>query len=163
MTSNRITVGASSWQLPAGDVTGTLEQIGQSLAGGSIAQLDLLDTATGNNVTVYLNGATTETVAIDLGGVPRPSEISSSERPAAPIRRLVVGASSWLLPTGDVTSTLKEIKQALMNGTVAQLDLRDAASGDSVIVYLNGSVANTVTIDLGADADADAEPSGTSG
>ena len=75
MSEKRIAIGQSQWTFPDGDVTDALEQIKSALQDGSVTALSLID---GGNrpVTVYLNGKTAETVVVDLGGDPRPSEIS---------------------------------------------------------------------------------------
>jgi hypothetical protein len=149
MGDKRITIGGSSWKLlPTGDVDDTLKQIRQALDAGTVTRLELLDVDTGNAVSVYLNGGVTDTVSIDLGGDARPSEIFGSVA-QVPGRGIVVGGSSWKLPAGDVTETLKELDRAVTTGSVAQLQLVDDATGNTVTVYVNGRVAGTVSIDLG--------------
>ena len=70
-----ITVGQSQWTFPDGDVAATLGQIETALQDGSLAELSLID-GDKRPVTVYLNGKAAEMVVIDLGGSPRPTEIS---------------------------------------------------------------------------------------
>ena len=152
MSDRQIIVGDAAWQLPAGEVTGILKQIQRALEDGCVTRLELAGAETGDAVTVYLNGAATDAVVVDLGGGPRPSEISGSAMPApsppAPERHITVGGSSWRLPPGDVTDTLERIDGALGNGSVAKLELVHA-DGRTVTVYLNGRAAKTVAVDLG--------------
>lgn len=82
MGDRRIVVGSSEWKLPDGDVTDTLAQITRALETGTVATLELLD-ADGATMTVHLNGKTVQTVAVDLNGSPRPSEISGGDQPAS--------------------------------------------------------------------------------
>jgi hypothetical protein len=164
MSDRQIVVGGRTWQLPAGDVTGTLKQIQRALEAGAVTRLELGDAATGAAVTVYLNGAATDAVCVDLGAGPRPSEISGSAMPARPTgpaepaRHVTIGGSAWRLPPGDAAGLLKQLESALGNGSVARLELLDAA-GRAVTVYLNGRAADTVAVDLGGAQ----RPSGVSG
>ncbi|HEV2637926.1 MAG TPA: VCBS domain-containing protein [Actinocrinis sp.] len=75
MSERRVIVGQSEWAFPAGDVTATVESIKTALETGAVVALDLVD-GSGREVTVYLNGKAAQTVVVDLGGGPRPSEIS---------------------------------------------------------------------------------------
>lgn len=142
MGDRRIAIGSSQWRFPDGDVTDTVKQIKQALATGAVAEVELVDSTTGRTVLVYLNGAAAHTVELDLGGAPRPSEISGSAK------RLTIGASEWKLPGGDVTGTVDKIKQALTNRTIADVQLVNAANR-SVNVLLNGGAVDTVAVDLG--------------
>ncbi|HET9168745.1 MAG TPA: hypothetical protein VFN97_04885 [Actinospica sp.] len=148
MSDRQIVIGGTAWRLPEGDVTGTLKQIQRALEAGAATRLELGDADTGAAVTVYLNGAATDTVSVDLGGGPRPSEISGSAVTAQPERRITIGGSTWRLPAGDVTGPLKVLEGALGNGSVARLELLDAA-GRELTVYVNGRSASTVAVDLG--------------
>jgi hypothetical protein len=73
--SKRIVVGQSEWTFPEGDVAKTLELIKSAMENGTVAELDLVDAAK-EQVTVYLNGATVQTLAVSMGDAARPSEIS---------------------------------------------------------------------------------------
>ncbi|HEX4701636.1 MAG TPA: hypothetical protein VH352_05855 [Pseudonocardiaceae bacterium] len=70
-----IMVGQSRWTFPDGDVADALAEIRSAMRDSKVAVLSLID-GDDRPVTVYLNGRTTETVMVDLGGEPRPSEIS---------------------------------------------------------------------------------------
>jgi len=76
----QLSVGTDAWDLPEGDLVELLKQVDQVLATGSVARLPLLKRTPGagpaRSVTVLLNGKAAPTVAVDLGGGPRPSEIS---------------------------------------------------------------------------------------
>jgi hypothetical protein len=142
MSNRRVIADTHEWRLPeSSDATATLNQIEQALATGAVARLELLDAATGSPVTVYLNGATTHAVTVDLGAVPRPSEISGFA--------IEAGGSKWRLPAADATDTAKRIEQALDTGSVARLELLDAATGGAVTVFLNGKTASPVALDHG--------------
>jgi hypothetical protein len=68
-------VGQSQWTFPDGDVTAALADIQVALTNGTVAKLSLIN---GDNhiVTVHINGKVVDTVEIDMGDGPRPSEIS---------------------------------------------------------------------------------------
>ncbi|HTJ72126.1 MAG TPA: hypothetical protein VL551_31585 [Actinospica sp.] len=145
--SETVRIGADTWQLPPNsDVNRILDLVEQALATGAVARLDLLDPATGEAVTVYVNGATTEVVAVDLGIVPRPSEIAGF---MVPLRHVQVGGAKWHLPSADADDSVKNVEEALESGTVKRLDVRDPASGGSVALLLNGKAASTVTTGTG--------------
>ena len=75
MSAKRIIVGKSAWGVSDEDAADLLKQIESALQEGTVLRLSLTD---GENrpVTVFINGRTVETVAVDLDEGPRPSEIS---------------------------------------------------------------------------------------
>lgn len=75
MSTRRITVGTSQWSLLDEDAAKVLADIESALRDGTVARLNLAD-ENGRPVTVFVNGRTVKTVAIDLDSAPRPSEIS---------------------------------------------------------------------------------------
>jgi hypothetical protein len=66
-------------------------------------------------------------------------------------KRVTVGQSSWQLPEGDVEGIVKQIREAVQNGSVADLELLDE-SGRTVRVLFNGKAVQTVELDLGEGA-----------
>lgn len=147
MSQTRVRVGADEWKLPPnGDVNRVVDLIEKALTAGAVARLDLLDPTTNEGVTVFVNGATTHAVAVDLGIVPRPSEIAGSMVPA---RHVGVGGSKWHLPAGTEADVLGRIEQALETGSVSRLDVLDPGTGGGVLVLLNGRAASTVTAETG--------------
>jgi hypothetical protein len=141
-----ITIGGTEWKLPDGSETAkVLGIIEHALENGVVERLELVNSGTGGTATVYLNGRTALTVELDLGILPRPSEISGGAQSG---RRLIVGGSEWKLPSGDVTGLLKQVDQSLATGTVARLQLLTQRNR-SVTVLLNGKTVETVAVDLG--------------
>lgn len=61
-----------------------------------------------------------------------------------------VGQQEWVFPEGDIDATVKSVKAALDNGTVAEVALLDA-HGRAVTVCVNGRTVETVTLDLSGD------------
>lgn len=62
-------------------------------------------------------------------------------------KRIIVGQSEWAIADEHVVSVVDQIKAAMTDGTVAQLELLDGA-GREVTVYLNGRAAESVVVDL---------------
>jgi hypothetical protein len=75
MSGNRIVVGQSEWTFAKEDAADVVARIESALSDGTVVRLSLIDGA-GRPVQVFINGRSTETVVIDLGESPRPSEIS---------------------------------------------------------------------------------------
>jgi len=63
--------------------------------------------------------------------------------------RITVGQSEWTLAEGDPAALLSDIEAALDKGTVLRMNLNDA-TGKPVDVFINGRVAETVSVDLNA-------------
>jgi hypothetical protein len=74
MSGKKVIIGQSEWTIGEG-AEGVVDQIKLALEKGTVEELALLDGA-GNQVSVYLNGKVVETVVVDLGEGPRPSEMS---------------------------------------------------------------------------------------
>jgi hypothetical protein len=76
MSGSRIIVGQSAWTLTDDqDVAKVIEQIESALQNGTSLRLPLVDSAK-NQVTVFINGRSVETVVVDLNADARPSQIS---------------------------------------------------------------------------------------
>ena len=79
LPARRVRIGGKEWHLPKGDVAETVGRIEQALANGTVEELQLLPSPESERcVTVLLNGRTAQSVAVDLGGGPRPGEISGT-------------------------------------------------------------------------------------
>lgn len=65
-------------------------------------------------------------------------------------KRVIVGQSEWGIEEDQVKQTKSSIEAALHDGTVAELQLLNAA-GRPVTVYLNAKAVDTVVIDLDSD------------
>ena len=63
-------------------------------------------------------------------------------------KRVMIGQSEWTLADETAADTVKQIKSALEDGTVAEVSLLDG-SGSSVTVFINGKATSTVAVDLG--------------
>ncbi len=75
MSRKRIVIGESEWSLNGEDAAAVLTQIESALKDGSLLRLSLTDSAD-RSVEVFINGRTVQSVSVDLGEGPRPSEIS---------------------------------------------------------------------------------------
>ncbi len=75
MTARRIIVGQTAWALPDGDVGDLPKQIEAALGNSTVLQVEVL-TDDNRPVTLFVNGRAAETVVLDLGRAPRPSETS---------------------------------------------------------------------------------------
>lgn len=78
MGQKRILVGQHAWTIPEGDAAEVLIQVESALKDGSVLRLSLLDDAE-RQVEVFINGRNAETVVVDLGAGPRPSEIFGTQ------------------------------------------------------------------------------------
>ena len=77
MSPKRIIVGQQAWIIP-GDAAEVLVQVESALKDGSVLRLTLLDDAN-REVEVFINGRNVESLAVDLGAGPRPSEIFGTQ------------------------------------------------------------------------------------
>lgn len=75
MSRKRIVIGQSEWTLNGEDAAGVLTEIESAIKDGSLLRLSLTDNAD-RPVEVFINGRTVQSIAVDLGEGPRPSEIS---------------------------------------------------------------------------------------
>ena len=70
----RVVVGGGEYGIENASVDTVVDGIKKAMENGSVTVLPLLDSA-GRPIVLYLNGKVTATVAVDLDGDPRPSEI----------------------------------------------------------------------------------------
>jgi hypothetical protein len=73
--TKRLIIGAQEWGIADADAEGVARLVREAMTGGTPAELTLYDAA-GEAVTVFLNGAVTSTVVLDLNSGPRPSQMS---------------------------------------------------------------------------------------
>ena len=76
MARKRVIIGQDEWEI-YGDEEPVINAIRTAMAGGSPAELQLLD-GSGAEVTVFINTKAVPTVVVDPGTGPKPSEISGS-------------------------------------------------------------------------------------
>jgi hypothetical protein len=62
-------------------------------------------------------------------------------------KRVIIGQVEWGIHDSDVETVATRVKEAMENGTVAELPLLDGADRQ-VTVYLNGKTALSVVVDL---------------
>ncbi|HEX8096221.1 hypothetical protein [Jatrophihabitans sp.] len=80
MTENsntkRLVIGQQQWGIADADAEDVVKAVENAMLNGTAVKLPLLDGVTGHSVRVYLNGAATSGVEVDLLKGPRPSEMS---------------------------------------------------------------------------------------
>jgi hypothetical protein len=62
-------------------------------------------------------------------------------------KKLIVGQSEWAISDEEAPGVVKLVREAMQSRTLVELPLQDGA-GRPVTVFLNGSVAPTVVLDL---------------
>ncbi|MFI5707057.1 hypothetical protein [Kribbella sp. NPDC051620] len=62
-------------------------------------------------------------------------------------KKLVIGQQEWGIADADADGIARLVREAMTNGTPAELQLYDR-DGDAVTVFLNGAAAASVVIDL---------------
>ena len=65
------------------EISSLLADIESALTDGTVLRLSVLDDS-GRRVSLFLNGRTAHSVAVDLGAGPRPTEISGVQRSEDP-------------------------------------------------------------------------------
>lgn len=75
MGRKRVIIGQSEWGIDNADVENVTAKIKAAMENGTVVELALLDSAN-RQVTVYLNGARTPSVTVDLDLGPKPTEIA---------------------------------------------------------------------------------------
>jgi hypothetical protein len=73
--TKKLIIGTQEWGIADTDAEGTVRLIRDAMINGTSVELALYDPA-GDAVTVFLNGAVTSSVALDLNSGPRPSQMS---------------------------------------------------------------------------------------
>lgn len=73
--TKKLIIGAQAWGIADRDAEGVARLVRQAMTEGTTVELPLADAA-GNAVTVFLNGAATSSVVLDLNEGPRPSQMS---------------------------------------------------------------------------------------
>jgi|GEM_PF-5137528 len=63
-------------------------------------------------------------------------------------KRLVIGPQQWGIADENALELANKIKEAMLNGTSAELAVLDPHGGHSVTVFLNGAAAVSVEVDL---------------
>ena len=73
--TKKLIIGAQEWGIADRDAEGVARLVRQAMTEGTSVELTLYDTD-GNAVTLFLNGAGTSSVVLDLNEGPRPSQMS---------------------------------------------------------------------------------------
>lgn len=73
--TKKLIIGQQQWGIADQDAEGVARLVRDAMSERSSAELALQDLA-GNAVTVFLNGAATSSVVLDLDEGPRPSQMS---------------------------------------------------------------------------------------
>jgi hypothetical protein len=73
--TKKLIIGQSEWNIADSDAPTVVRLVREAMTLRSTVELKLYS-ATGRQVTVFLNGAVTSAVVLDLDGGPRPSEMS---------------------------------------------------------------------------------------
>jgi hypothetical protein len=71
----KLIIGQQEWLIADADAESVAEQVRDAMTNGATVELPLADAA-GRAVIVFLNGAVTSSVVLDLDQGPRPSEMS---------------------------------------------------------------------------------------
>jgi len=74
--TKRLVIGRHQWGIADADADQVASLVRDAMTNGTRAALPLYDRSGGHAVTVYLNGAATSVVEIDLLKGPRPTEMS---------------------------------------------------------------------------------------
>lgn len=74
--TKRLVIGQQQWGIADADAPEVAKSVQDAMTNGARVELVLQDPADGHVVTVYLNGATAESVEVDLLKGPRPTEMS---------------------------------------------------------------------------------------
>ncbi|GID32016.1 hypothetical protein [Paractinoplanes brasiliensis] len=73
--TKKLIIGAQEWGIADADAEGVARLVRDAMLNGARVELTLYDAA-GEAVSVFLNGAATPTVVLDLNSGPRPSQMS---------------------------------------------------------------------------------------
>ena len=73
--AKKLTIGQAEWGIADADAQAVARLVREAMTNHTAIELPLLD-ASGRAVTVFLNGAATSIVILDLDGESRPSEMS---------------------------------------------------------------------------------------
>jgi len=73
--TKKLIIGQQQWGIADEDADGVVRLVRDAMTNGGKVELSVYDPA-GHAVTVFLNGATTSSVVIDLNEGPRPSQMS---------------------------------------------------------------------------------------
>jgi hypothetical protein len=73
--TKKLIIGQAQWSVADADADAVGRLVREAMTNRTTVELPLYD-AHGRAVTVFLNGAATASVVLDLGGGPRPSEMS---------------------------------------------------------------------------------------
>jgi hypothetical protein len=73
--TKKLTIGTQEWGIADADVEGVARLVRDAMTNGTSVELTLYDPS-GDAVTVFLNGAVTSSVVLDLNSGPRPSQMS---------------------------------------------------------------------------------------
>ena len=73
--TKRLIIGAQEWGIADADAEGVARLVRDAMTNGTSVELTVYDAA-GDAVTVFLNGAVTSMVVLDLNTGPRPSQMS---------------------------------------------------------------------------------------
>jgi|tagenome__1003787_1003787.scaffolds.fasta_scaffold20109889_2 hypothetical protein len=73
--TKKLVLGASQWGIADEDAEGIARLVHEAMTSGTTVELSLYDPS-GHAVTVFLNGAVTSAVVLDLNEGPRPSQMS---------------------------------------------------------------------------------------
>lgn len=73
--TKKLIIGTREWGIADADAEGIARLVRDAMTNGTRVELSLYDPA-GHAVTVFLNGAVTSSVVLDLNKGPRPSQMS---------------------------------------------------------------------------------------
>jgi hypothetical protein len=73
--TKRLIIGSQQWGIADADAEGVARLVREAMTDGTAVELTLYD-ASEDAVTVFLNGAVTSSVVLDLNSGPRPSQMS---------------------------------------------------------------------------------------
>jgi hypothetical protein len=73
--TKKLIIGQQQWGIADADADGVVRLVRDAMTNGTKVELSLYDPA-GHAVTVFLNGAATSSVVVDLTQGPRPSQMS---------------------------------------------------------------------------------------
>ncbi|GIF73002.1 hypothetical protein [Asanoa siamensis] len=65
-------------------------------------------------------------------------------------KRLFIDGAEWYIPNANAEEVTRLVREAMTEGRTVELELDDA-SGRAVTVFLNGTTAASVVVDLGRD------------
>ncbi|RSM64714.1 hypothetical protein DMB66_18885 [Actinoplanes sp. ATCC 53533] len=76
--TKKLIIGTQEWGIADADAEGVARLVRDAMTNGTSVELTLHDPAgdAGDTVTVFLNGAVTSSVVLDLNSGPRPSQMS---------------------------------------------------------------------------------------